>query len=285
MYPVNILTPMLIFGCPEPIQYRSEEHQPADTQHMVYVQDDAHRQQGFWIDAFEFPNRPNQVPQASVSFQEAKERCAEAGKRLCTAAEWRRACQGDTKLRFGYGDGFEAGRCHIGIHLTSGHSSMMNAREYLSESGQKQHCQTTGVFDLVGNLEEWVLDDWQGRDGSLEGGAWYTFHQYADCSGDYSRQPDYRTPLDRPVFSAGFRCCWTPESPTATDIALDAQTRLTMTPTPAYNPDNERQIGAQQWMDVYEYPNQLGAAPKTTVSWKEANELLYDSREASVHSC
>ena len=32
---------------------------------------------------------------------------------------------------------------------------------------------------MVGN-PEWVLDDWRGAEGSLEGGAWYTFH--ADCS-------------------------------------------------------------------------------------------------------
>ena len=46
---------------------------------------------------------------------------------------------------------------------------MMLAQEFLVDSGSKQYCQTDGVFDLIGNLEEWVLDDWQGRVGSLEG--------------------------------------------------------------------------------------------------------------------
>ena len=149
---------------------------------------------------------------------------------------------------------------------------MMLAQEFLVDSGSKQYCQTDGVFDLIGNLEEWVLDDWQGRVGSLEGGAWYTFRTYADCSGNYSRQPDYRTPMNRPVYSAGFRCCWTPESPTTSDIRADALDRLQNDSDDAsYNPDLEYPIGDSLWMDVFEYPNQPNQRPKTNVSWEEAN--------------
>lgn len=267
-----LTAPIFSMGCPEPIEYQEQSVQPPDSKHMVYIADDAHRQNGFWIDAFEFPNRPNQIPQASVSFDSAVEQCSQAGKRLCTAQEWRRACQGSSHLRFGYANQFEQSRCHIETNLTSGHTSLMNAREYLMESGQKQHCQTDGVFDLIGNLEEWVLDDWQGRSGSLEGGAWYTFHAYADCSGNYSRQPDYRTPLNRPVFSAGFRCCWTPQTPTQEDIALDAQSRLSTPPNTVYDPNNERQLNEYLWMDTFEYPNQPNQPPLTSVSWTEANE-------------
>ena len=262
----------LSVGCPEPIEYQSQSIQPPDTQHMVYIEDNAHSQKGFWIDAFEFPNRPNQVPQASVSFEDAVEHCNQVGKRLCTAQEWRRTCKGASNLRFGYSNDFEPSKCHTETSLTSGHTSLLNAREYLMESGQKQHCQTDGVFDLIGNLEEWVLDDWQDRSGSLEGGAWYTFHAYADCSGNYSRQPDYRTPLNRPVFSAGFRCCWTPRAPTQDDIAVDAQTRLNSIASVTYDPTNERQLTAQTWMDTFEYPNQPNQAPLTGISWTEANQ-------------
>ena len=162
----------MFIGCPEPIEYQSQIAQPSDIQHMVYIDDPGHLQKGYWIDAFEFPNRPNQVPLATVSFTEAQTQCNESGKRLCTAYEWRRACLGEKQFRFGYGDTYEQERCHTSLSISSGHSSMMIAREWLSESGQKQYCQTDGVFDLIGNLEEWVSDDWQGREGSLEGGAW-----------------------------------------------------------------------------------------------------------------
>ena len=263
----------LFFGCPEPIQYQQDALQPPDTKHMVKIVDPNHRQEFYWIDEFEFPNVPNQRALANTSFEQAKEACKDNGKRLCTASEWRRACLGNDNNRFGYSDSYESDRCHTASSLQSGHTSMMNASEWLVDSGAKQYCQTNGVFDLIGNLEEWVLDDWQGRLGSLEGGAWYTYQEYADCSGTYSRQPDYRTPMNRPVYSAGFRCCWTPEEPTQEDIQVDAKKRQSSVQTAVeYNPALEYQIDATLWMDVFEYPNQLGALPKTNVSWSEANQ-------------
>ena len=263
----------LFVACPEPIEFNSEIPQPSDTKHMVYIEDTEHTQLGFWIDSFEFPNRPNQVPLASVSFPDAQKMCSETGKRLCTAYEWRQACLGKMKFRFGYGNSYESDRCHTSASIQSGHSSMINAREMLTESGQKQHCQTDGVFDLIGNLEEWVLDDWQGREGSLEGGAWYTYREYADCSGEYSRQPDYRTPLTREVYSAGFRCCWTPTAPTTEEIRQDRTNRSQSIKLKPYATQNEREIAPGLWMDIYEYPNQLTEQPLTNVSWEEANEL------------
>ena len=66
----------------------------------------------------------------------------------------------------------------------------MDPSELIIASGDREACQSTeGVFDMVGNLEEWVLDSWRGAEGMLEGGAWYTHTSYADCSGRYSRQP------------------------------------------------------------------------------------------------
>ncbi len=265
---------LLLIGCPEPIVYQNSTLQPPDTKHMVRIDDATHRQGGFWIDAFEFPNVPNQRPLTSTSFSQAKEACADTGKRLCTASEWRRACLGSDNLRFGYGDTYERERCHTASTLISGHTSLMNAQEWTVESGSKQYCQSEGVFDLIGNVEEWVLDDWQGRPGSLEGGAWYTYTEYADCSGGYSRQPDYRTPLNRPVYSAGFRCCWTPEPPTKGDIVQDSELRIQPKDVmPSYNSDLEREIQVGVWMDIFEYPNQPNASPLTGVSWTDANTL------------
>ena len=262
---------LFILGCPEPIVYQQDTIQPPDIKHMVKIVDAAHRQGGYWIDAFEYPNVPNQRPVANASFDQANQACADSGKRLCTAQEWRRACAGSENKRYGYGDTYERERCHTASSLSSGHTSMMQAQEFLVDSGSKQYCQTENVFDLIGNLEEWVLDDWQGRIGSLEGGAWYTFRTYADCSGNYSRQPDYRTPMNRPVYSAGFRCCWTPEAPNKGDLKADALSRLTETSIQSpYNPDLEYQIGDGLWMDVFEYPNQPNALPKTNVTWEDA---------------
>ena len=264
---------LLTLGCPEPVDINSTG--PSDQRHMVKIIDEEHPQGMFWIDEFEFPNRPHQKARAYTSLEEAKKTCNEVGKRLCSAAEWRRACLGPFNKRFSYGHKYEKDRCHTSTSLPSGHSSMMKPEEMLIDSGQKQHCQSEeGVFDMIGNLEEWVLDDWQGATASLEGGAWYTYTEYADCTGRYSRQPDYRTPQERKVFSAGFRCCWTPQEPAATEYSRDARNRLQSEKAETeYDPNNEVQLAENTFIDRFEYPNQIGASAKTIVTWNEASTL------------
>ncbi len=192
-------------GCPEP-----------STDRMVALAlDDG---TPFRIDKYEYPNREGQYPQRGVTFAEAERLCAEAGKRLCTAAEWRRACAGPGGAnRYGYADHLVPNICRVEIDLPAGHTSLTNAGEDpvdrpqeggVTASGSYWDCRTPeGVHDLVGNLEEWVLDDPAVGGAGLEGGAWYTRKAWADCTGRYSRAPDYRLDPTQPVASAGFRCC------------------------------------------------------------------------------
>ncbi len=240
--------------------------------------------QGYYIDRYEFPNQAGVRPDVYVDLDTAAERCASAGKRLCTAAEWRRACLGaGGDARYGYGETYVRGRCHTEDRLASGHTSMMDPTELVAASGGYPDCQTPeGVFDLVGNAEEWVLADWRGIDGMLEGGAWYTWVGYADCSGAYSREPDYRLDPDRAVFSAGFRCCWSAAAPTADaltaeQISADADARLQQaragSSTAAYDPSDEVEVAPGLFMDVFEYPNRSGEIPRTAVTWTEAQDL------------
>ncbi len=227
------------------------------------------------IDRYEFPNQPGAKPRTYVNMTEADAACAEAGKRLCTAQEWRRACEGpEGDNRFGYGPGYQAGACFAGQPLPSGHTSMMNPDELVAASGAYAGCVTPeGVHDLVGNLEEWVQDDWRGVRGMLEGGAWYTYPRYADCSGRYSRQPDYRLDPDKRVYSAGFRCCVSPVPPSAERVGADAQRQLSLSTGDAdarYDGSAELPNGPGLWIDRFEYPNQAGAMPLTGVDARAA---------------
>lgn len=258
-------------GCPEPTN---------DTMVSLTLADGT----AFQIDKYEYPNRQGQYPERGVSLAQAREKCDDAGKRLCTAAEWRRACRGPAPgLRYGYGDQLVPNICRVAVGLSGGHTSLHQAGEAaageeagVTASGSYWDCATPeGVHDLVGNLEEWVLDADAAGGGGLEGGAWYTRKAWADCSGRYSRQPDYRLDPAQPVASAGFRCC-TGASPDASARAADAEARLAAGrargSTAAYAPDDEVPLGGGRFMDRYEFPNIQGAHPRVGVRWDEARD-------------
>lgn len=115
-------------------------------------------------------------PQAYISQLESASACQNAGKRLCTLSEWYRACRGERDTLYPYGPKYERGRCNVGKpHLLSIlHGSDPNAWSYdkafndpeldrrpgfLAETGEYSGCvSNAGIFDLVGNLHEWVAD-------------------------------------------------------------------------------------------------------------------------------
>ena len=233
----------------------------------------------FQIDRFKFPDVRGEKPRGNTAMADAAAACQAVGKRLCTAAEWRRACAGpDGTARYGYGADFRPGWCHIGVPLESGFTSVNEYESAVAGSGETSQCQTPeGVHDLIGNLEEWVLDDWNGQTGMLEGGAWYSQQQISDCSGLFGRQPDYRLQSDQQVFSAGFRCCTSANAPSDADVGRDAADRLAAAADAdsdaAYAADDEVPLGGDVWIDRFEYPNRAGELPRVAVSWTEAEEL------------
>ena len=61
------------------------------------------------VDAFEFPNRSGRRPSAGVTWKAAASRCRSQGKRLCTEAEWEKACKGPQGFRYAYGNAWDPG--------------------------------------------------------------------------------------------------------------------------------------------------------------------------------
>ena len=112
---------------------------------------------------------------------------------------------GSKGYNFPYGNRYVDGRCFIETRNPK-RPDEVDFGSRLLKSGEKQDCRSEdGIMDLVGNVEEWVFEDWAGSDGLLEGGAWNTFREHANCSGLAVRQPDYRINLERSFASAGFR--------------------------------------------------------------------------------
>lgn len=161
------------------------------------------------------------VPQGYISGEVAAEACAAAGKRLCTSEEWMRACQGPEGTLYPYGDTYQAGACndtYPGGHPVSdyfGTSSGVWDTEHMNDPGINQQpgtvdpaganpgCVTPeGVYDLHGNLHEWIDDP----SGTFKGG----FYADASINGAGCTYTTTAHSVDYHDYSTGFRCCADP---------------------------------------------------------------------------
>jgi hypothetical protein len=161
--------------------------------------------------------RPGVVPSGYLSGEAAQQACANAGKRLCTPAEWVLACRGQGGRKFPYGDQYRDAACNVNrsehpARVLHGNASInhMDPRLNLVEgpdgpllrrTGATPECRSEwgddAVFDMVGNLDEWV-DDPGGR---FQGG-FYSRNTKEGCDAAITAHPpayyDY---------SLGVRCC------------------------------------------------------------------------------
>jgi sulfatase modifying factor 1 len=159
------------------------------------------------------------VPHGYVSQLDAKAACDAAGKRLCQEDEWVAACKGPQKTTFPYGNTREPGRCN-GEATISPLSFMPANQQFpdmtnmnnpkldqlpgtLTKTGERAGCTNAyGVFDMVGNLHEWVSADkiW---------GAEFLGGYFRDTA-ENGDGCNYKTTAHQDFYhdySTGFRCC------------------------------------------------------------------------------
>lgn len=120
----------------------------------------------FCIDYYEYPNSKSQPPSVGLTFNAAKSACEKKGKRLCTEAEWERACKGPGNGRFPYGNTYDATACNT--------EDESGAPRALAGAVDFKRCRSGfNVFSLSGNAEEWTADDFKGGGASkvVKGGA------------------------------------------------------------------------------------------------------------------
>jgi len=190
---------------------------------------------------YEARTRAGLPPQGYISRVEAAAACRNAGKRLCTRAEWMRACQGRRGWTYPYGNSRRAGACNQGKpHLLS-RMFGSNGREwkydehfnnpllnqepgFLARSAEYAGCTgDAGTWDMVGNLHEWVRDTvteefvgklesdgverrkqpWRVGNGIFMGGFFSTSSEHGPgCQfTTIAHEPTYHD------YSTGFRCC------------------------------------------------------------------------------
>jgi len=161
--------------------------------------------------------RASVTPNGYVSGDAAARACAQAGKRLCTQEEWVTACRGEKNRKFPYGDKYEQGRCNVFREshpalLLHGNPSInhldprllkvkSNGKPLLRKTGETPDCKSEwgsdAIYDMVGNLDEWV-DDPKGR----FSGGFFSRSTREGCDSSVTAHP--RSYYD---YSLGVRCC------------------------------------------------------------------------------
>jgi len=175
---------------------------------------------GACMDRYEAPGLAGEKPLAMRTALEGEAYCAGRGKRLCTEAEWVRACQGASGRPYPYGAAYKRGTCNDDkvwrvpswSTLATWPSDAAKAeasRLYQADtSGSRPGCVSQeGVFDLTGNVAEWVRRSYANRtnyDHVMKGCYWSGCYGGSgpSCSFVNSAHPGvFRT------YEAGFRCC------------------------------------------------------------------------------
>lgn len=168
----------------------------------------------FSIDAFEASvedgkarSRPGVVPARNVTWYEANAACEASGKRLCSEAEWLRACTGENPVDED-GDGtfsrdlLQGREQSYGTHYRDGvcADSRKGDSELALITGNHPGCVSPeGVYDLEGVTKEWIgtsPDRAAVKGGSSKSGQAARCAFYKD-----SDSPDSRSE------TTGFRCC------------------------------------------------------------------------------
>jgi sulfatase modifying factor 1 len=167
------------------------------------------------------------MPLAMQTALDGETWCASRGKQLCTEEAWVRACEGPHGRRYPYGDAYVAGACNADkpwrkvqwdrlARWPGEEATEEAARLYQGDpSGAHAACASEeGVFDLVGNVAEWVRrSDAAPRPGYehvLKGCYWAgCYHEpEPNCAFRNRAHPgSFRT------YEAGFRCCLEPAVP------------------------------------------------------------------------
>ena len=166
----------------------------------------------FCIDEFEFPNKRGEKPAVMKSWNDAQDTCKAQGKRLCGDSEWTLACEGREHLPYPYGVKRDAAACNIDRpHPDVNEKALSDPHRREAEvnrlwqgepSGARASCVSPyGVFDMTGNVDEWVVNESGAPYKSgLKGGYWGPVR-------DRCRPMTTAHGEEFAFYQLGFRCC------------------------------------------------------------------------------
>lgn len=141
------------------------------------------------VDESRATSRPGVLPWRFVPYTTAEAACTAAGKRICEAAEWQRACGGPEVWSYPYNARIYAGQTCNGLNTPPLSSP--------ATTGFFVGCVSPdGVLDMSGNVSEWTTNRFP------SGGAYDDVSQNLRCQ---SENRAVNPAVSEP--QAGFRCC------------------------------------------------------------------------------
>lgn len=174
----------------------------------------------YCMDRYEAPNIEGELPFYYQTAPDGEAWCATKGKRLCTEAEWKSACEGPSGNEYPYGDTYKAHACNddktwkapnwtaLGKYPAPEGQAEADRLYQGDPSGSRTMCLTdTGVFDLTGNVAEWVKRSYphaNNYDYVVKGCFW------SQCYMDTTPDCNFTNSAHPPGFRSyefGFRCC------------------------------------------------------------------------------
>ncbi len=162
------------------------------------------------MDPHEYPSQAGVWPAVMLDYASAMAACKAEGKRLCTETEWAFACTSTRDV-----EGCNTGRTELTIRTQElakpeRVSGEIAAREGRRPSSENACVNAFRVFDLVGNVQEWVISEHRTPHvGALKGGRYNQSSIGCDRS-IYVSDPWTRYP------HTGLRCCADPLAPAPT---------------------------------------------------------------------
>jgi hypothetical protein len=148
-------------------------------------------------------SRAGVIPWSTVTPAQAAAACTAIGARLCTEAEWQRACEtsSGTACRYSYGAscGTYAGATCNGRDYSGGSDAVI-ATGAAASCYANWGSATARVFDMSGNLQEWTAP--RGGVNPMRGGS------FNDIAGGLTCQYSFEVGgASVAVPNTGFRCC------------------------------------------------------------------------------
>lgn len=140
------------------------------------------------------------VPTDNISWLEADIACKNSGKRLCKEEEWNFACSGEKKQNYPYGNEYNEDFCNSFEYNKKRNQLTILPAGYIEKCNNGK-----GVFDLSGNLWEWIDGTDSSKSLKLVKGGGFANSGYDEeslsCIKNRYQPPDVR------LSGVGFRCC------------------------------------------------------------------------------